>query len=127
MSLARKLLVIGLALPLASAAIGHLQVGVAQEKPAAKKEAKAPKGRLPAYYASVVTEEQRTKIYEIQAKHQKAIDALKEQLEAAGKALEAEIEAVLSAEQKAKVEAAREAANSKKKKAADTEKKPEDK
>ena len=125
MSLSKKLLVVALALPLVGAVIGYSPLSVGQDKPAAKKEAKTPKGRLPPYYADVVTEEQRTTIYGIQAKHQKAIDALKAQLAAATKTQDEEIEAVLTAEQKTKVEAARTAATTKKKKPAEGEKKPE--
>jgi hypothetical protein len=120
----KKLLVVAVVLPLAGAVIGYTP-SVGQEKPAAKKEEGKAKGRLPAYYADVVTAEQKEKIYDIQAKYLKELTALNEQLAATIKKQAAEIEAVLSAEQKAKVDAARTAANAKKKKAAD-DKKPTD-
>jgi len=43
-------------------------------------KAKKLSGRLPQYYASVVTPEQRKQIYEVQAQYQPKIDALHAQL-----------------------------------------------
>jgi flagellar basal body-associated protein FliL len=124
LSLSKKLLIVTLVLPLAGAVVGYSPLSIGQEKPAAKKEEAKPKGRLPAYYSDVVTEAQRTTIYSIQAKYEKELKALNEQLAATIKKQNDEIAAVLSDEQKAKVEAARTAANDKKKKkAADGEKK----
>ena len=79
----------------------------------AKKEAK---GRLPAFYKNVVTEEQRSKIYEIQQKYAAQIDDLQSQLEAVRKKQTEEIEAVLSKEQLDKVTSLKAESDAKKKK-----------
>lgn len=83
---------------------------------------KKAKGRLPPYYTDIVTEEQRTQIYSIQEKHAKRINALREQLEAAEKQQDEEIEGVLTPEQKKKLQEARDEAAAKKKKKADDKK-----
>ena len=75
----------------------------APAKAGAKKERAAPRGRLPAYYADVVTEEQREKIYTVQRKYADQLKKLQEQIEALEGQRDAEIEAVLTPEQKAKV------------------------
>jgi len=77
------------------------------------------KGRLPAHYGDIVTEEQRQKIYEIQGKYAKQIDALEEQLEGLKNKRDAEIEKVLSGEQKAKLKKAQEDGAAKRKKTAE--------
>ncbi len=79
-----------------------------------KKEAK---GRLPAYFKNVVTEEQKSKIYDIQFKYAAQIEDLQSQLEALRKKQTEEIDAVLTKEQLDKVTALRDEANAKKKKA----------
>ena len=68
-----------------------------------EKARKQPRGRLPAYYATLVSAEQREKIYEIQARHAEKINALKTELAAAVKAQDDEVEAVLTPEQKEKL------------------------
>ena len=83
-------------------------------KPAAKERAK-PKGRLPAYYKDVVTEEQRDQIYAIQAKYEKQLADLRDQIEAVQAKQTAEIEGLLSAEQKEKLAKVREEADTRKK------------
>lgn len=84
------------------------------EKPkVAKKEAR---GRLPAYYREVVTEEQRTKIYEVQQKYAAQIEDLQSQLAALRQKQDAEIAALLSKEQLDKVTALKSEADSKRKK-----------
>ena len=60
--------------------------------------------RLPMYYGKVVTEAQRQKIYEIQRKYFPQIRALQKQLEALIAKRDAEIEAVLTPQQKAEIE-----------------------
>jgi Spy/CpxP family protein refolding chaperone len=60
--------------------------------------------RLPMYYGKVVTEEQRQKIYDIQRKYFPQIRALQKQLEALIAKRDAEIEAVLTPQQKAEIE-----------------------
>jgi Spy/CpxP family protein refolding chaperone len=74
--------------------------------------------RLPAYYSRVVNQKQREQIYEVQAKYQSEIDALEEQLQALIAKRDAEIEAVLTPEQresltKLKAEAAAQRASAK--------------
>ena len=64
------------------------------------------RGRLPAYYNQVVTGEQREKIYEIQEQYQPKIEALDAQLKALKKEREERITAVLTPEQRQKVEEA---------------------
>lgn len=84
-----------------------------------KAVAKAPaKGRLPPYYRDIVTPDQRDRIYELQAKFDAQIDELTTQLEDLRAQREAEVEAVLNAEQKSQLAEARAAAGSKKKKKA---------
>lgn len=78
-----------------------------------KKEAK---GRLPAFYKNVVTEEQRAKIYEIQQKYASQIEDLQSQLESVRKKQTEEIEAVLSKEQLDKVTSLKSESDAKKKK-----------
>lgn len=122
----KKVLILALALPLTAATVGSpLMLG--QEKTAETndaKPAKARKGRLPAYYADIVTEEQRTKIYEIQAKYSKELESLSEQIAAVTKKQREEMEAVLSPEQKDKLKKSEDDAVAKrKKKAADSPKK----
>ena len=65
-----------------------------------------PKGRLPAYYGQVVTEEQRQKIYEIQEQYSTKINAMEERLRALKNERDEKVAAVLTAEQKKKVEEA---------------------
>ena len=86
-------------------AISH---AFAQEKKA--------KGRLPAYYAAVVNDQQRLAIYSIQAKYDQQLAALNEQLQALEKRRDAEIESVLSPEQKLMLKKAQEEAAVKRKK-----------
>ena len=62
---------------------------------------------VPAYYADLVSDAQRQQIYAIQEAHEKKIAALREQLDVAEKARDTEIEAVLDAQQKAKLATAR--------------------
>jgi hypothetical protein len=87
--------------------------GVAQEAPSKKA-----KGRLPPYYAGVVSDQQRQAIYAIQEKYAAQIAALQEQLAALARQRDMEIEGVLTAEQRAKVRELQEAAAAKRKKGA---------
>lgn len=70
---------------------------------AAKPRAK-PRGRLPAYYARVVSGDQRDKIYAIQQSYEAKIADLQAQLKALTDKRDAEVAAVLTADQKAKVD-----------------------
>ena len=90
----------------------------AKRKAAAKEPAKA-KGRLPAYYREIVTDEQREKIYALQAKYDSQIEELTQQLEALRSQRDADVEAVLTADQKAKLAEVRTAADAKRKKKSD--------
>jgi hypothetical protein len=61
------------------------------------------RGRLPAYYAPVVTEEQREKIYQIQEEYRPKIAALNAQLKALKKEQDDKIAALLTPAQKKQV------------------------
>jgi hypothetical protein len=78
---------------------------------------KKAKGRLPAYYADLVSDTQKTQIYAIQEKYAQQIAALMEQLEALNDKRDAEIEAVLNADQRAKLKQAQQEGAAKRKKA----------
>ena len=71
------------------------------------------KGRLPKYYTNVVTEKQREEIYKIQEEYRPKIDAAKAQLQALTKEQNEKISAVLTADQKKKIEDAAAAAKAK--------------
>jgi len=94
----------------------------AETKPAAAKDkpAKAAKskGRLPPYFGAVVTAEQRESIYAIQAEYDPKISQLRKEIEALTKARDEKIFALLTAEQKKKIEELKAAARSPKKKKA---------
>lgn len=77
---------------------------------------KKAKGRLPPYYAQVVNDQQRQAIYAIQDKYAARIAALQEQLAALARQRDAEIEGVLTAEQRARLRELQEAAAAKRKK-----------
>jgi hypothetical protein len=112
----KKLLMAAAAVVAVGAVMGNGALSIGQEA-----KAKKAKGRLPAYFADIVTEEQRTAIYKIQESHKKQIDDLETQLATARDKELAEIEAVLDAEQKEKLKKARaEAASKKKKKSSDS-------
>jgi hypothetical protein len=75
-------------------------------KPAGKADAKKPHGRLPAHYTQVVNEKQRETIYKIQAEYAAKIEALETQLKAIKAERDERVSAVLTVEQKKKVEEA---------------------
>ena len=117
-----KVVTASLILSLAGVMIGSGPTSIGQEKekePAKTRKAERAKRRLPNFYGDVVTEEQRKKIYEIQEKYEKQLADLNEQLLALTKKQQEEIEALLSAEQKSRIEEARGAAATKRKKKAD--------
>lgn len=120
-SLAKKVLVLAVCLPLVASMFLAAPSTEGQEKAAGqKKEAKAPRGRLPAYYADVVTGAQREKIYAVQERYSAELLDLNQQIADLLKQQREEIEALLSPEQKAQIEKiAAEAVQKKKKKAAD--------
>src|SRR6266576_7154907 len=88
---------------------------------------KKAKGKLPAYYADIVTESQRQQIYGVQEKYAKQISDLQAQLDAVTKQRDTEIENLLNADQKEKLKKARDDAAVKKKKAAEEKKAAADK
>jgi hypothetical protein len=85
------------------------------KKSAGKSAAKAaePRHRLPPYYAKVVDDAQKEKIYAIQDKHAARIDALEAELKAAREKRDTEIEGVLTSKQKADIKALAAAAKAK--------------
>jgi hypothetical protein len=86
-----------------------------------------PKGRLPAYYGDVVTEAQRGQIYTIQGKYNDQIKKLQEEIKTLADKRDAEIEGLLTAEQKTKIDTLKAEAGKKKADAGKTateEKKP---
>jgi len=70
-SLLKKVMVVSLVVPVLGlfAMNGPLSIGQDKAKKAEKNETTKRKGTLPAYYGDVVSEEQREKIYSIQAKY----------------------------------------------------------
>jgi Spy/CpxP family protein refolding chaperone len=120
----KKLVFVTLASTLVVTAVSLNSIGQDAKKadPKAKAGAKEkPKGRLPAYYKDVVTDEQRDQIYAIQAKYSKQLDDLQSQIDAAKAKQNDEIEGLLSAEQKDKLAKVKAEADAKKK----TAKKPD--
>jgi hypothetical protein len=89
---------------------------------AGEKKAKAPRGRLPAYYTEVVDEKQREAIYKIQQECEPKIAELRTQLEKLTKERDAKVAALLTPEQQKKVADLQAAAKIKR-----DEKKPADK
>jgi hypothetical protein len=75
------------------------------DKPAtaAKKERADPRGPLPAYYRNVIDGAQREKAYKIFDEYEPKIDELKAQLKALVAKRDAEVEALLTAEQKSRI------------------------
>lgn len=92
-----------LALVFGSAAINAQEKADSQKPAAEKRERAEPRGRLPNYYNTVVSGEQREKIYEIQQKFRPKLQELQKQLNALRAEQQKEIEAVLTSEQAEKV------------------------
>ena len=88
----------------------------AEKTEAGKKPRKKPRGRLPTYFSRVVTEKQRSEIYDIQAKYADQIAALKKQLDELAETRDTEVDKVLSDEQRAEVTKLRNARAGKKSK-----------
>jgi acyl-CoA synthetase (NDP forming) len=91
-----------------------LTVALAQEATKEAKPSLKAKGRLPAYYKDVVSDTQKQQIYGIQAKYNEQILKLAEEMKALTAQRDKEVEAVLSADQKTKVETLRAEAAKKK-------------
>ena len=81
----------------------------------AKKAPRKAAGRLPVHYSDLVTEEQKVEIYAIKAGYAVKLGALTEQIKAIQAQQNAEIEALLSDEQQAKLKLAKDAAAFKRK------------
>lgn len=78
-----------------------------QKSDGAKAKRRGGAGRLPPYYASVVDDRQRQAIYEIRARRATELEQLEKQLDALRQSEMAEIEGVLTADQRAQVESLR--------------------
>ncbi len=94
------------------------QQGEAGKAPAAAAKAEAPArraraGQLPPYYREVVSDEQRQKIYAIQAEYNAQIAELEAKVAQLRKERDAKIEALLTPEQKKQIEDLRAAAKAK--------------
>jgi hypothetical protein len=105
-----------------TAAAGTLQPSSADSTPATTpadqpdktKKAKRRGGdHLPLYYKDVVTDDQKKQIYSIQDEYKPKLNALKEQLKALTAERDAKLDALLTADQKTKVEAKRAEAQAK--------------
>lgn len=93
---------IGLAQQAAKPPKGANSAGDATAAAPAKTRAK-PRGRLPTYYGKVVDPTQKEKIYKIQQSYEPKIADLNAQLQALRDKRDAEIDAVLTADQRQKV------------------------
>ena len=124
-SLVRKVAVIALVVPVFGLLVASSPLSIGQDKAKKTEKTEKTKGRLPPYFSDVVSGEQREKIYAIQAKYEDQIKDLNAQLAAIAKKQNDEIDAVLTAEQKEKIDAARAEAVAKKKKKSDDKKKTE--
>ncbi len=114
----KKFVLATLASTLVVTAVSLNSIGQDAKKADSKAKAGAkekPKGRLPAYYKDVVTDDQRDKIYAIQAKYEKQLSDLQSQLDAVKAKQNDEIEGLLSAEQKEKLAKVKADADAKKK------------
>lgn len=86
-------------LSVGGAAVGQRAFG--DEPPA--KEARRVHNRLPPHYAGVVDEEQREAIYKLQDEYKPKIQAMQAELNALRKEMNEKVSAVLTADQKKKV------------------------
>lgn len=85
----------------------------AEGKAEVKKERAKPRGRLPNYFAAVVSGQQREQVYAIQARYNKQIEDLQRQMDELKEVRDREVDGVLTAEQLEKVNAKREEAKAK--------------
>jgi hypothetical protein len=95
-----------LVLLVAAIVVANRPAGGAEGEAPPKKPATKQSHRLPPYYGSVVTDNQRKAIYRIQDEYQPKIAALTEQLKALKKERDEKIAAVLTENQKKRVEEA---------------------
>ena len=96
-------LAVACVLPAYFSAVGQQRAADAKaaQQVVRKKDAR---GRLPAYYAQIVDEGQRLRIYQIQANYHPQIESLLAQVEALTEKRDAEILAVLSPEQRQRLD-----------------------
>ncbi len=99
--------VVGVCFVLAAPTLHAQKVEAKTEAKAAAPAAKKPSRRLPNFYGDLVDGTQKEKIYAVQDLYTPQIEALAEQIKALQAKRDAEIEAVLNAEQKAKLEKAK--------------------
>lgn len=78
---------------------GEKSAPAAEARPTAARTPAAPRGRLPALYARVVTPSQREQIYAIQQKYAEDVKRLEAELAAVRQKMQQEVEGVLSPEQ----------------------------
>jgi len=74
---------------------------VAQESSSPRTESR---GRLPSYYAQVVTPQQKEQVYQAQAEYERQIDELEAKIEALEKKRDDAVRALLTAEQRKQVD-----------------------
>jgi hypothetical protein len=99
------------AAPAAAPQVGQAAAAAAPAKPEAPAAMRKFRGRLPAYFSSVVSSEQRQKIYDIQATYFDKISALELQIADLRAKQDQEVNAVLSADQAAQVQKLRDEAS----------------
>lgn len=104
------LIAVALSALIAAVSLSGLQAGftndvaLAQKKQKKRAKRRKARGRLPNYYGKVgVSAEQREKIYSIQAQYNSQIKALEKQIAELKEKRDAEIESVLTPEQKKKL------------------------
>ncbi len=103
---ARHVLCRAILVSLAVALTAVERPALAADAPIKKTLSQKLRGRLPHYYAAVVHDEQREKIYQIQEEYRPKIEALETQLKTLKKERDAKVAAVLTAEQRKQVEEA---------------------
>lgn len=102
-----SLCVVGACCVAAAPALHAQKVEAKVETKAAAPEAKKPTRRLPNFFGDLVDGTQKEKIYAVQDQYTPQLEALTAQIKALQQKRDAEIEAVLNAEQKVKLEKAR--------------------
>jgi hypothetical protein len=110
-----KLLIAGFVVGSLGVVAGNVPFSLGQEAKAPKLEKKA-KGRLPPYFADIVTEKQREAIYAVQSKYLSQREELETQLAVLRDSEMDEIEQLLDEEQKTALKKARAEATAKRKK-----------
>ncbi len=85
-------------------------------RPTEAKKRKGPRGRLPRYYAKVVTSKQREEIYAIQARYQGEIARLQAEIDKLTEKRDEEVSAVLTDAQREEVAKRREEASKRRRK-----------